>query len=130
MTRKRKTDANVVDEHTKRSRRASAASVDMTRPSSSEIDDNDMTLGAPVSDAEPPADAPSAPPASPKRVVNKLKPPRPFSTVPTSVSATGPRSAHKEGKNYICITRKTALGAYMRRCKDVIIKDGYAFCFF
>ncbi|KAF8061637.1 hypothetical protein FPV67DRAFT_1422889, partial [Lyophyllum atratum] len=60
-----------------------------------------------------------------KRRINKLAPPRPFPTVPTSVSATGPRSAHKEGKNIICLTRKTALGAYMRRCKDVILKDGY-----
>jgi hypothetical protein len=31
---------------------------------------------------------------------------------------------HHEGKNYIWITRKTALGAYMRRCKDLIYKDG------
>ncbi|KIY48306.1 hypothetical protein FISHEDRAFT_6247, partial [Fistulina hepatica ATCC 64428] len=55
----------------------------------------------------------------------KLAPQRPFPTVPTSVSATGPRSSHIEGKNFICITRKTKLGAYMRRCKDVILKDGY-----
>ncbi len=54
----------------------------------------------------------------------KLAPPRPFPTVPTSVSATGPRSAHVQGKNYICITRKTPLAAYLRRCKDVILKDG------
>jgi ribonuclease P/MRP protein subunit RPP20 len=54
----------------------------------------------------------------------KLAPPRPFPTVPTSVSATGPRSAHVEGKNYICITRKTPLGAYLRRCKDVVLKAG------
>ncbi|EGN96266.1 hypothetical protein SERLA73DRAFT_112473 [Serpula lacrymans var. lacrymans S7.3] len=55
----------------------------------------------------------------------KLAPVRPFPTVPTSVSATGPRSAHTEGKNYICITRKTKLGAYLRRCKNVFLKDGY-----
>lgn len=61
---------------------------------------------------------------SKRRRINRLVPPRPFPTVPTSVSATGPRSAHKEGKNYICLTRKTSLGAYMRRCKDVILKDG------
>ena len=58
------------------------------------------------------------------RRINKLVPPRPFPTVPTSVSATGPRSNHKEGKNLICITRKTSLACYLRRCKDVIIKDG------
>ncbi|KAH8991098.1 hypothetical protein EDB86DRAFT_2806885 [Lactarius hatsudake] len=57
--------------------------------------------------------------------VNKLEPPRPFPTVPAGVSATGPRSAHHEGKNYIAITRKTNLGAYLRRCKDVVLKDGY-----
>ncbi|KAF8968330.1 hypothetical protein BDZ97DRAFT_1755373 [Flammula alnicola] len=57
--------------------------------------------------------------------IKKLVPPRPFPTVPQSVSATGPRSSHREGKNLICLTRKTSLGNYMRRCKDVIIKDGY-----
>ncbi|KAI0933526.1 hypothetical protein AcW1_005335 [Taiwanofungus camphoratus] len=61
----------------------------------------------------------------PKHKVRKLAPPRPFPTVPTSVSASGPRSAHTEGKNCICITRKTQLGAYLRRCKDVFLKDGY-----
>lgn len=59
-----------------------------------------------------------------KQNIKKLVPPRPFPTVPTSESATGPRSAHKEGKNYICITRKTPLAAYLRRCKDVILSDG------
>ncbi|KAI0637461.1 hypothetical protein C8Q77DRAFT_1050317 [Trametes polyzona] len=63
--------------------------------------------------------------ARPPHKVRKLVPPRPFPTVPTSVSATGPRSAHTEGKNYICITRRTELGAYLRRCKDVFLKDGY-----
>ncbi|KAJ7184421.1 hypothetical protein C8R46DRAFT_883368 [Mycena filopes] len=57
--------------------------------------------------------------------INKLAPPRPFPTVPKSVSATGPRSAHKEGKNLICITRKTPLAAYLRRCKNIILNDGY-----
>lgn len=59
-----------------------------------------------------------------KRKIRKLVPARPFPLVPISVSATGPRSAHKEGKNFICITRRTGLGAYLRRCKDVIVKDG------
>ncbi|KAF9448889.1 hypothetical protein P691DRAFT_592925 [Macrolepiota fuliginosa MF-IS2] len=57
--------------------------------------------------------------------IHKLAPPRPFPAVAASASATGPRSAHKEGKNYICLTRKTSLGAYMRRCKNLIIDDGY-----
>jgi len=59
-----------------------------------------------------------------KHKIKKLVPPRPFPTVPASVSATGPRSAHHEGKNYIAITRKIPLGAYLRRCKDVVLKDG------
>ena len=57
--------------------------------------------------------------------IRKLAPRRPYPTVPTSMSATGPRSAHTEGKNFICITRRTPLGAYLRRCKEVIMKDGY-----
>ncbi|KJA15952.1 hypothetical protein HYPSUDRAFT_148479 [Hypholoma sublateritium FD-334 SS-4] len=57
--------------------------------------------------------------------IRKLVPPRPFPTVPRSVSATGPRSSHREGKNLICLTRKSTLSNYMRRCKDIIIKDGY-----
>ena len=60
-----------------------------------------------------------------RKRIRKLAPPRPFPTVPTSMNATGPRSTHVEGKNYICITRKTPLGAYLRRCKDLILKDGY-----
>ncbi|KAH9915767.1 uncharacterized protein BXZ73DRAFT_53021 [Epithele typhae] len=70
---------------------------------------------------------PSIPPSDKKdkHRVRKLVPPRPFPTVPASVSATGPRSAHTEGKNYICITRRTELGAYLRRCKDVFLKDGH-----
>lgn len=61
----------------------------------------------------------------PRKNIRKLAPARPFPTVATSNSATGPRSAHKEGKNYICLTRKTPLAAYLRRCSDLITKDGY-----
>ncbi|KAK7037478.1 hypothetical protein VNI00_010970 [Paramarasmius palmivorus] len=63
--------------------------------------------------------------SKPKRHVKKLVPPRPFPTVSTADSATGPRSAHKEGKNFICLTRKTSLGAYMQRCKNLVLKDGF-----
>lgn len=63
--------------------------------------------------------------AKPSHKIRKLAPPRPFPTVPTSVSATGPKSQHKKGKNWICITRRTALGAYLRRCKELVMKDGY-----
>jgi hypothetical protein len=65
----------------------------------------------------------SAPKPNYKR--KKLAPARPWPIVPTSVTASGPRSSHTEGKNYICITRKTTIGAYLRRCKDMILKDGY-----
>ncbi|KAJ7494514.1 hypothetical protein B0H11DRAFT_940041 [Mycena galericulata] len=68
---------------------------------------------------------PKAEPLPKRGRINKLTPARPFPTVPLSVSATGPRSAHKEGKNLICITRKTPLSVYLRRCKNVIINDGY-----
>ena len=61
---------------------------------------------------------------TPNHRINKLVPPRPLPTVPASVSATGPRSAHHEGKNYITVTRKTKLGSYLRRCKDVFLKNG------
>ncbi|PCH38590.1 hypothetical protein WOLCODRAFT_66465 [Wolfiporia cocos MD-104 SS10] len=64
-------------------------------------------------------------PSKPHHTIRKLIPPRPFPTVPTSVSATGPRSAHSEGRNYICVSRKIPLGAYLRRCKDLFISDGY-----
>ena len=59
-----------------------------------------------------------------KSVIRKLAPPRPFPVVPTSASATGPKSARHEGKNCICITRKTSLGAYLRMCKRVVMEDG------
>lgn len=68
---------------------------------------------------------PSAPSSTPGLKLRKLAPPRPFPTVPASVNATGPRSAHHEGKNFIAVTRKTALGAYLRRCKDAVVKDGW-----
>ncbi|KAJ7253407.1 hypothetical protein B0H12DRAFT_597485 [Mycena haematopus] len=75
---------------------------------------------------QPPAPEKKLPKPDPQRPrINKLTPARPFPTVPASVSATGPRSAHKEGKNLICITRRTPLATYLRRCKNVIISDGY-----
>ncbi|KAI0792782.1 hypothetical protein C8Q75DRAFT_713627 [Abortiporus biennis] len=63
--------------------------------------------------------------AARKTRIRKLDPPRPYPTVPTSVSATGPRSAHVVGKNHICVTRKTKLGCYLRRCKEAVVKDGH-----
>ncbi|CAE6524806.1 unnamed protein product [Rhizoctonia solani] len=55
----------------------------------------------------------------------KLKPQRPVPTVHPASNVTGPRSSHKEGKNVICVTRSTKLGAYLRRCKSLILDDGY-----
>lgn len=57
--------------------------------------------------------------------IRKLAPPRPFPTVSPASSATGPRSAHHEGKNNICVTRKTKLAAYLRRCKALLVDDGF-----
>lgn len=69
-------------------------------------------------------DATPVMPVTKRPKIKKLTPPRPFPAVPSSVSATGPRSAHPEGKNYICISRKTPLAAYLRRCKDIVLEDG------
>lgn len=60
----------------------------------------------------------------PSNIRQKLAPPRPWPSVPTSSNATGPRSARAEGNNMICITRKTTLGEYLRRCKKLVIEDG------
>ncbi|KAG9318224.1 hypothetical protein JVU11DRAFT_305 [Chiua virens] len=68
-------------------------------------------------------DAQSNPRRRPR--IRKLAPPRPFPTVALASSATGPRSAHHEGKNNICVTRKTKLAAYLRRCKALLIDDGF-----
>jgi hypothetical protein len=54
----------------------------------------------------------------------KLKPQRPVPTVHPASNVTGPRSSHVEGKNVICVTRATKLGAYLRRCKSLILDDG------
>ncbi|KAB5595245.1 hypothetical protein CTheo_1323 [Ceratobasidium theobromae] len=55
----------------------------------------------------------------------KLKPQRPVPTVHPGSNVTGPRSSHVEGKNVICVTRATKLGAYLRRCKSLILDDGF-----
>ncbi|KAG1865267.1 hypothetical protein F4604DRAFT_995936 [Suillus subluteus] len=57
--------------------------------------------------------------------IRKLAPPRPFPTVAPSAPATAPRSLHTEGKNNICVTRRTKLAAYLRRCKALILEDGF-----
>ncbi|KAF8610721.1 hypothetical protein BDV93DRAFT_484159 [Ceratobasidium sp. AG-I] len=57
----------------------------------------------------------------------KLKPQRPAPTVHPASNTTGPRSSHVEGKNVICVTRATKLASYLRRCKSLVLDDGYAF---
>lgn len=57
--------------------------------------------------------------------IRKLAPPRPFPTVAPSAPATAPRSLHTEGKNNICVTRRTKLAVYLRRCKALILEDGF-----
>ncbi|KAG2047525.1 hypothetical protein BDR06DRAFT_963796 [Suillus hirtellus] len=78
----------------------------------------------PSTTKNPTATSPSAAPKNRPRI-RKLAPPRPFPTVAPSAPATAPRSLHTEGKNNICITRRTKLAAYLRRCKALIIEDGF-----
>ncbi|KAG8742654.1 hypothetical protein FRC10_001137 [Ceratobasidium sp. 414] len=61
--------------------------------------------------------------ASAKRV--KLKPQRPVPTVHPASNVTGPRSSHVEGKNVICVTRATKLATYLRKCKSLVLDDGF-----
>lgn len=63
-------------------------------------------------------------PLAPKPKIIKLKPARPYPTVPTSSSATVPKSRRAEGRNKVCVTRRTELGSYLRQCRDVLTKDG------
>ncbi|KAF9068341.1 hypothetical protein BDP27DRAFT_1392803 [Rhodocollybia butyracea] len=49
-----------------------------------------------------------------KQRIKKLAPARPFPSVPTSVSATGPRSAHSEGKK-----------PHLPHAEDITGRDGY-----
>lgn len=55
----------------------------------------------------------------------KLKPQRPVPTVHPASNVTGPRSSHVEGKNFICVTRATKLASYLRRCKSLVLDDGW-----
>ncbi|KAF8655823.1 hypothetical protein AX16_002908 [Volvariella volvacea WC 439] len=89
--------------------------------------DSDLVDAPSSGEAQPQnkGDDKAMPSPEPRVHRRKLAPPRPWPTVPPSASATGPRSAFREGKNYICITNKTKLGAYMRRCKELVIEDGF-----
>ena len=61
------------------------------------------------------------PPSKTARII-KLAPNRPF---PKEQSGpTGPHSSKKEEKNSICVTRRVALGAYLRQCVELVKVDG------
>lgn len=142
--KKRKIDSNELDNSSKRHKTAQADPTILTQiPQASKPRTNDegdssdplvsearKDVGKDKKKKKQDATGPSRGNQQPRRRINKLNPPRPFPVVPTSVSDTGPRSSHREGKNMICLTRKTSLGAYMRRCKDVILKDGSVVFFF
>ncbi len=91
-----------------------------TGPSASQVQKSLTTNEGPKQSRSEPAKS-----ADKRPKIRKLEAPRPFPAVAPSSSATGPRSAQKEGKNYICLTRKTSLGAYMRKCKNLVLDDGY-----
>lgn len=124
-SKKRKLDSNAPEEPGKRMKMTVLAEATVPQPQAKSLPEKSgpgpsATKAGSSKDAED-----EATDTKKRQRIKKLKPKRPFPTVPASVSATGPRSAHREGKNLICISRKTPLGAYMRRCKDIIIKDGY-----
>jgi len=97
------------------------------RKDTEESTDNDAGTAATNDGAGPSVKRakPSKAPPQPRSRRLKLAPPRPFPSVPTSSNATGPRSARAEGNNQILVSRKTPLGAYLRRCKECVLKHGY-----
>lgn len=68
---------------------------------------------------------PVSKPRKPRPKITKLAPSRPFPQVPSGSSATGPYSSRGEGKNMIGVTKNLELGAYLRRCVDLVNVDGY-----
>ncbi|KAL4065221.1 hypothetical protein J3A83DRAFT_4099670 [Scleroderma citrinum] len=93
---------------------------------------SNLSAPAPVpATTQAPGPGPSKPaPTSPqKRLrIRKLAPPRPFPTVPPGRSATSPRSTSlrpsPDDPTCICVTRKTTLAAYIRRCKSAFLDHG------
>lgn len=69
--------------------------------------------------------ASSKPRARKRPNVVRLAPVRPFEQVPPGSNATGPYSSRGEGKNKLGVTRQLELGAYLRRCKELVEVDGY-----
>ncbi|KAI5987533.1 hypothetical protein EDD15DRAFT_2580796 [Pisolithus albus] len=82
-----------------------------------------------VGPSAPPVPAAPAPAPLRKRLrIRKLAPPRPYPTVPLGRSATGPRSTSArpspDEPMCLCVTRKTALPVYIRRCTSAFLQDG------
>ncbi|KAI6097918.1 hypothetical protein EDD16DRAFT_591705 [Pisolithus croceorrhizus] len=78
----------------------------------------------------PAPDLPGPPPAPPRKRlrIQKLAPPHPYPTVPLARSATGPRSTSTRPSPdeplCLCVTRKTSLPVYIRRCTSAFLRDG------
>ncbi|KAI6036997.1 hypothetical protein BKA83DRAFT_4170575, partial [Pisolithus microcarpus] len=74
----------------------------------------------------------SAPAPAPPRKrlrIRKLAPPRPYPTVPLGRSATGSaldslQRPSPDEPMCLCVTRKTALPVYIRRCTSAFLQDG------
>jgi len=74
---------------------------------------------------------PASAPAKRKRPkIVKLAPVAFLGNALPGSNPTGPWSQRGEGKNKIAVTRKLGLGAYLRRCVDLINVDGYVICSF
>lgn len=74
---------------------------------------------------------PASAPAKRKRPkIIKLAPVAFLGNALPGSNPTGPWSQRGEGKNKIAVTRKLGLGAYLRRCVELINVDGYVICSF
>ncbi|KAG0706551.1 hypothetical protein DFH29DRAFT_156099 [Suillus ampliporus] len=125
--RKRKADVPPVNDQKRVKLHSGAVAKVNSKLQKSKKDKGTNSGQIPGSSAEnPAATSQSASPNSrPRPRIRKLAPPRPFPTVAPSAPATAPRSLHKEGKNNICVTRRTKLAAYLRQCKALILEDGF-----
>ncbi|KAG6331261.1 hypothetical protein ID866_7825 [Astraeus odoratus] len=100
-----------------------AASVQVSGPDTS-------TVGSTHSHPRVTPDSSVPPPEQSRKRprIRKLAPPRPFPSVPPGRSATAPRSTSSHPSpaepTCLCVTRKTALAAYIRRCKTAFLDYG------
>ncbi|KAI6123246.1 hypothetical protein EDD16DRAFT_1567846 [Pisolithus croceorrhizus] len=103
------------------------AQTKVTDKGKKDISDVPMTNAASLPST--PDAGPSAPAPPRKRLrIQKLAPPHPYPTVPLARSATGPRSTSTRPSPdeplCICVTRKTSLPVYIRRCTTAFLRDG------